>query len=139
MLVMPRLPGKITVLGAISRKGNVITQVIENADTETLQGFVKKTVSKDVELVSTDEHSGHRNLSAEGYNHEAVTHSAGEYVRGNVHTGSIDSFWALLKRGIIGTFHHVGKDYLPMYVNEFAFRHNPRNDREIFDRVLSSC
>ena len=113
--------GKIPVIGAISRKGNVVCQMIENTDTETLSRFVKKTVSKNAELVATDEHSGYRLLNAEGYNHEVVAHSQGEYVRGVIHTGSIDSFWALLKRGIMGSFHHVSKKYLPLYINEFQF------------------
>ena len=63
----------------------------------------------------------------------------GEYVRGAVHTGSIDSFWALLKRGIIGTFHKVSTDYLPLYVNEFSFRFNNRDNADIFDLVVAQA
>jgi transposase-like protein len=59
---------------------------------------------------------------------DSINHSAHEYVRGLVHTASIDSFWSLLKRGIMGNFHHVSKKYLPMYVNEFAWRHNQRKN-----------
>lgn len=131
--------GKVAVIGAISRKGNVVAQVIENADTETLQGFVKEAVSDKVSLVATDEHSGYRHLTGEGFPHKSVNHTQGEYVRGTVHTQNIDGFWSLLKRGIIGSFHHVSKDYLPLYVNEFAFRHNFRKDPDMFDQVISSC
>ena len=65
---------------------------------------------------------------AAGYRHETVRHSRGEYVRGQVHTQSIESFWALLKRGLLGTFHHVSRRYLPLYLSEFTFRYTYRTD-----------
>jgi transposase-like protein len=115
---------KIPVIGAISRKGNVVCQMIEHADAKTLNGFVRKVVSDKVDLVATDEWQGYRYLNALGFPHDTVTHSAGEYVRGEVQTANIDSFWSLLKRGVIGTYHHVSKKYLPLYLAEFQFRHN---------------
>jgi hypothetical protein len=60
-------------------------------------------------MVATDEHKGYHYLNAIGYPHETVNHGAGEYVRGEVHTANPDSFWALLKRGIVGTYHNVSK------------------------------
>lgn len=129
--------GKVAVIGAISRKRNVVAQVIEKTDTETLQGFVQETVSDKVSLVATDEHSGYRNLTKEGYPHESVAHGQGEYVRGNVHTANIDGFWSLIKRGIIGSFHHVSTKYLPLYVDEFAFRHNNRKNPGIFGEIVA--
>ena len=131
--------GKIPVVGAISRKGNVVCKMIENADTETLTKFVRKTVSDKVELVATDEHSGYRYLKYAPLPHFTVSHSDGEYVRGEIHTQSIDSFWALLKRGIIGTYHNVSKKYLPLYLNEFQWRFNHRKDKDIFIATLRGC
>jgi hypothetical protein len=93
--------GKMTVIGAIARKGNVVCQMIERADTKTLDKFVRETVSEKVDLVATDEASGYRQLS-DGYRHFTVGHGYGEYVRGNVHTNNIESFWSLLKRGVMG-------------------------------------
>ena len=61
--------------------------------------------------------------------HETVNHNEGEYVRGNVHTANLDSFWSLLKRGIMGTFHKVSASHLPLYLNEFSWRHNHRKNR----------
>src|SRR5450759_58086 len=98
--------GKVAVIGAISRKGNVVAQVIENTDAATLTRFVKKTVSPRCSILATEEHPGYNPLDGK-YNHTSVNHSAGEYVRGAVHTGSIDGFWSLLKRGIMGTFYNV--------------------------------
>ena len=131
--------GKIPVVGAIARNGNVVCKMIENADTETLTKFVRKTVSDKVDLIATDEHSGYRYLKYAPYPHEVVKHSADEYVRGEVHTQSIDSFWALLKRGIIGTYHNVSKKYLPLYLNEFQWRFNHRKDPDIFITALRGC
>ena len=130
--------GKTPVIGAIARKGNVICQMIENTDTATLDGFVRNTVDSKVSLVATDEHSGYRLLDKD-YNHQSVKHGKGEYVRGKVHTANIDSFWSLLKRGVMGTYHHMSKKYLPLYLCEFSFRHNNRQNPAIFREVIAGC
>jgi transposase-like protein len=132
------LSGKTTVIGAISRKGNVVCQIIENTDAKTLDRFVRKAVSDRVSLVATDEHAGYRLLD-NAYPHQVVRHSGGEYVRGNVHTNNIESFWALLKRGIIGTYHNVSKKYVPLYLNEFQFRQNNRKNEDIFGEAIAGC
>src|SRR5260370_10579871 len=124
--------GKTPVIGAISRKGNVVCRMIENADKPTLDGFVRRVVSDKVDLVATDEAYGYRDLGRAGYKHEAVQHGVGEYVRGEVHMQNIDSFWSLLKRGVIGTYHHVSTKYLPLYLPEFQFRFNNRKNEGIF-------
>jgi len=101
--------GKVAVIGAIARKGSVVCQIIENTDAATLNGFVRKVVSDKVDLVATNEFAGYHYLDALGYPHETVNHKEGEYVRGEVYTANLDSFWAPLKRGIIGTYHNVSK------------------------------
>jgi hypothetical protein len=60
-------------------------------------------------------------------------------VRGEVHTQNIESFWSLLKRGIMGTYHNVSKKYLPLYLAEFSFRHNNRKNPDIFRAILAEC
>jgi transposase-like protein len=130
--------GKATVVGAIQRKGNVVARVIEHADTYTLEKFVRETVSNKVSLVATDDAGGYRRLGKE-FPHAFVRHTAGEYVIGAVHTQSIDSFWSLLKRGVIGTFHKVSAKYLPLYVAEFQFRYNNRENPDIFDAAMARC
>jgi transposase-like protein len=84
----------------------------------------------------TDDNQGYSHL---GRPHVSVNHNAGEYVRGEVHTNNIESFWALLKRGVIGTYHNISKEYLPMYLAEFQFRHNNRNNPDIFKAILAGC
>lgn len=131
---------KTPVIGAISRKGNVVCQMIERADVPTMNKFVAEAVSKDVSLVSTDEHSGYQYLKPwQGLPHETVGHRHGEYVRGEVHTNNMESFWSLLKRGIIGTYHNVSKTYLPLYLAEFQFRFNNRKNPDIFKAILAGC
>ncbi len=128
--------GKTGVIGAISRNGNVICQTMNDPEFRTYHGFVRKVVSGKVELVATDENPSYTHL---GLPHEAVLHSAGEYVRGKVHTNSIESFWALLKRGIVGNFHQVSAKYLPLYLAEFSFRHNHREDADMFGSLIAGC
>jgi transposase-like protein len=112
--------------------------VLENTDAATLNKFVRKTVSDKVDLVATDEHRGYAHLDAIGFEHEAVSHSTGEYVRGNVHTNNIESFWSLLKRGVMGSYHKVSKKYLPLYLAEFSFRHNNRKNPDMFGALIRS-
>jgi transposase-like protein len=129
---------KMAVIGAIARKGNVVCKMIEVADRMTMSQFVKETVGQGVSLVATDEATGYQKLSRT-YPHEVVNHSRGEYVRGNIHTNSIEAFWSLLKRGVVGTFHQVSKEYLPLYLAEFSYRHNNRENADIFGDVIAQC
>lgn len=127
--------GKETVVGAVERKGNVVARVIERADTDTLNKFIREAVSEKVSLIATDEHSGYRKLKK----HKTVRHSSGQYVDGVVHTQTIDGFWSLLKRGIMGSFHKVSRKYLPLYVAEFEFRYNNRDNTDIFSAAIARC
>jgi transposase-like protein len=90
-----------------------------------------------VKLVATDEHSGYRLLGAY-IDHRVVRHGQGEYVVGTTHVNSIDSFWSLFKRGIIGSYHKVSKQYVPLYVNEFAWRFNNRKNPAMFADLIQS-
>jgi transposase-like protein len=129
--------GKTPIIGAISRKGNVVCKMIERADMPTMHRFVAQTISRKVELVATDEHSGYQYLDRwQGLPHQTIRHGQGEYVHGVVHTNNIESFWSLLKRGIIGTYHNVSKKYLPLYLAEFSFRFNNRHNPDIFGAAI---
>lgn len=114
--------GKVAVVGAIARKGTVVAKVVERTDTATLDGFVRQVVDTDkVDLVATDEHLGYRMLSRGDapLPRESASHGRGEYVCGVITYSNIESFRSLLKRGVMGTYHHVSKDYLPLYLNDF--------------------
>ena len=114
--------GKTPVVGAKQRQGRIKAQPVRNADKATLQGFVTKSVTPGT-TVYTDDHAAYRNLPLP---HKAVKHSLGKYVDGPAHTNSIESFWSMLKRGIMGTYHHVSAKHLRRYVTEFAGRANVR-------------
>lgn len=111
--------GKTTVAGAVERAGRIKTAVIEGTDKEQLGKFITENVNPDSTLY-TDGHPSYAHI--EGYKHESVNHSVGEYVRGKAHTGTIDSFWALLKRGHYGIFHHFSAKHLHRYLAEFETR-----------------
>jgi transposase-like protein len=131
--------GKTGVIGAISRKGHVVCRIIERTDERTLASFVDETVSQSVRLLATDEYNAYGTLAEGGYAHKTVHHGRREYVRGLVHTNSMESFWSLLKRGVMGTYHNVSKKYLPLYLNEFTFRHNNRKNADMFGAAIASC
>jgi IS1 family transposase/transposase-like protein len=133
-----QLSNKFIVIGAVKRKANVIARVIESTDTATFDRFVRETVSDKVSLLTTDEHSGYRHLAAD-YPHKFIRHGAGQYVIGAVHTNTIEGFWSILKRGVVGTFHKVSKKYLPLYVAEFQFRYNNRMNADIFSAAIEGC
>lgn len=84
----------------------------------------------------TDESNLYSNLQRRGFEHQIVIHSDKEWVRGDVHTQSIDGFWSLLKRGLIGSFHQVSIKHLHRYITEFQFRFNSRETQEIFAAVI---
>lgn len=121
----PGTSGKTAVIGAIKRGGNAVAIVVKNTNTLTLDSFAHAVVSPSANSVSTDEHSGYRNLGRT-FNHGVVRHSAGEYTNGKFHTNGIEGFWSLLKRQIIGIHHHVSEKHLHRYVSESAWRFNLR-------------
>ena len=84
----------------------------------------------------TDENQGYSHL---GMEHHTVNHGRGQYVRGQYHTNNIESFWYLLKRGVAGTYQYVSNQYLPLYLNEFQFRFNNRDNEDIFGEAIAGC
>jgi hypothetical protein len=129
---------KIPVVGAVKRKGNVVARVIAGTTRETLEKFIQETVSTKVSLLCTDSYAGYSRVGHK-YNHGVVDHSAGQHVIGAIHTNTIEGFWSILKRGIMGSYHKVSQKYLPLYVAEFQFRYNNRMNEDIFGAAISRC
>jgi IS1 family transposase len=96
--------GKTPIVGAVSRKGNVVARVVANVQAATLNAFVREAVSHKVSLLCTDQWAGYKRLGKE-YPHGVVDHSKGQYVIGAIHTQTIEGFWSIFKRGVVGTFH----------------------------------
>jgi len=131
---------KTPVMGAIERGGDAVAVVLPKANKDHMHAFIRATVDPDAEMLVTDAHPAYRRHL--GYaRHEIVNHQRGEYKRGDAHTNSIESVWALLKRQIIGTHHWVSPKHLEKYVQEMTWRFNRRGmsaqDRmnDLFDDV----
>lgn len=86
-------------------------------------------------MITKEEFSGYNGVSRSGFQHRKVDHTR-EFAVGEIHTNSIESFWSVLKRGIVGIYHHVSTKYLQFYVNEFAFRWNNREIEDMFGLVV---
>jgi transposase-like protein len=123
---------KTIVVGALQRGGNIVLQVVRGRDRETLHGFIRENVSGDVEAIYTDEWEAYRGIADGDTEHETVKHSEGEYVRGDVHTNSLENVWSLLKRSIIGSYHQVSTKHLDAYLDELEFRFNNRENPFMF-------
>jgi hypothetical protein len=131
--------GKVPVIGAVRRKGNVIARVLGSAATgDSILTFVTEAVSDKVSLLATDAWPGYKGLPT-AYPHASVDHHRHQYVVGAVHTNTIEGFWSIFKRGVVGTFHKVSAKYLPLYVAEFQFRYNNRSNVDIFGAVIGGC
>lgn len=128
---------KTTVIGLLQRDGRVIAKKVKDRSGKTLHSFIKQNVKIGSEL-KTDEWTGYNGL-AKDYLHYAINHGTGEYVNGDTHTNTLEGFWALLKRGVVGQFHYVTEKYLNSYINEFCFRYNNRDNKGIFDLTLQKA
>lgn len=117
--------GKSVIVGAVQRGGRVAASVVGNLSAETVRPFIEKHVKQGAALM-TDEFTTYRK-TRKGYVHRAINHSLGKYVRGKVHTNTIEGFWSQLKRSLSGTYHAVSPKYLQQYVNEFAYRYSKRD------------
>jgi hypothetical protein len=130
--------GKTPVVGAVSRKGNVMARVVANVRASTLEALVREAVSHKVSLLCTDQWVGYKHLGKE-FPHGVVDHAKGQYVVGAVHTQTIEGFWSIFKRGVMGTFHKMSAKYMPLYVAEFQFRYNNRMNEDIFGTAIAGC
>lgn len=127
---------KSVVFGVLERGGDVVTRHVIDRTAKTLVPHVVNFVKKG-SRVHTDELSSYRSLTERhGYDHETVDHSAKEYVRGDVHTNGIESFWSSVKRGINGTYVWVSKKHLQTYLREFEYRHNLRQQPALMFELL---
>ena len=116
--------GKTAIVGIKDRASNKVrAKVVERTDAETLQGFVVEHTAPGAQ-VYTDEAKAYKVMP---FDHEAVKHSVSEYVRAQAHTNGVESFWATLKRVHKGVFHKMSPKHLNRYVQEFAGKHNLRD------------
>ena len=129
--------GKVAIVGLRERGGRTVAKPVAAVDALALQSAVHDHVELG-SVLHTDEHAGYRGLGEVFFEHDTVNHGAGEYSRNGVTTNSIESVWAVLKRGLHGVYHHASEKHLARYVNEFTFRLNDGNvKRHTLDRLAS--
>lgn len=128
--------GKTIVAGTLQRDGKVKAQKVKDRSAKSLHAVVKKNVAKGSQLM-TDEWKAYNGLCLL-YGHQVVNHAMSEYVNGACHTNTLEGFWSLLKRGVIGQYHYVTAKHLNKYIDEFCFRYNSRknNANDVFAGVL---
>ena len=128
---------KMKIFSMVERGGNVRSFHVDKVNSLTVKGHLVRNVHKDTRLM-TDEAMFYRQTGKGFQSHEAVNHSEYEYVRGDVTTNTAESFFALVKRSLIGTYHHVGEQHLHRYMQEFDFRYNQRkvSDAQRADAAL---
>jgi transposase-like protein len=128
------------ILGAVERDGKVRLRVERRGATGTskdVHGFLAGAVSDDAEAIYTDGLLSYQGIGDENTRHEWVDHSADEWVRGDVHTQTIEGVWSLFKRSIIGSYHHLSVKHLAAYVDEMEWRYNNRENPYLFrDTIL---
>lgn len=116
---------KQPVMAMVERGGRVRSKVIADVTAKTLKGAIREHVDTQARIM-TDENSAYVGLAKEYASHDSTTHSKREYVRGDVHSNTAESVFALFKRGVYGIYHNISKTHLHRYLGEFDFRWNTR-------------
>ena len=132
--VGPKAKRKTPVVALIERHGQARVKMIASVTQKNLGAALCECVSQEA-VVNTDEHPGYKSPLKHWKEHQTVNHSRGEYQRQNqdgsrASTNTAESFFSLIKRAIIGAWHHISREHLPRYANEFAFRWNTRRDSD---------
>lgn len=129
---------KSAVAGVVQRGGELRAKKVADTSGYNLKTFVFKNVEFGSNL-NTDEWWGYKGLAA-AFKHNVIKHNEGEYVSGDTHTNTLEGFWSLLKRGVVGIYHSMSDKHLQLYIDEFVFRYNTRNtsESERFDIMLNN-
>lgn len=131
---------KNKVLSLVERGGKVRSFHVPAVNAKTLAPILREQIAKDARLM-TDEAFQYIKVGREFASHGVVHHGIGEYVRGDIHSNTVEGYFSVFKRGLMGTFHHVSPEHLKRYLCEFDFRYNYRiaagySDRERADMTL---
>lgn len=132
---------KQPVFGMLQRNGKIVAKKVKDAKSKTLLSIISRHVDSGSEIMS-DQWVAYKRLSSK-FVHLIVDHSKGEYVSEKCHVNTIEGFWSLFKRGIVGQYHHISNTYIDMYLDEFSFRYSNRNNPSMFnltiERALGVC
>lgn len=123
---------KSKVLSLVERGGRVRSFHVPNVTAATLKPYLKAQIDAESRLM-TDEASQYTLVGREFSDHGVVSHGIGEYVRGDIHTNTVEGYFAIFKRGVKGTYHHISSAHLKRYLCEFDFRYNYRSSLDVTD------
>ncbi len=127
---------KTVVVGAVERGGEVRLRVTRGRDRGTLTRFLNEVVADDAKAIYTDDWVGYKGIGDHNTEHRAINHTAKEWVRGDVHTNTVESVWSLFKRSVVGSYHQVSVKHLPAYLDEQEWRFNNRDNPYLFRDTL---
>lgn len=130
------LQNKTAVAGIIERGGNVRMQKIDDATRKTLHAFIKGHIHPNTKLIVTDEWPSYKGIADHNTRHEVINHRLKEYVRGDIHTNSIENVWSLLKRSVAGSYHKISEKHIDRYLDELEWRFNNRENPYLFRDTL---
>ncbi len=128
--------GKTLIVGAIQRDGEVRLSVVKDRTRMSLHAFINQHVDDKAERIITDEWPSYRGIADHDTSHETVNHSAREYVRGDIHTNTVENIWSLFKRSVVGSYHHLSAKHLDAYLDELEWRFNNRKNPWLFRDTL---
>lgn len=128
---------KIAVVGILERGGKIRAGKVKDVSSRTLKTLITENV-KPGSKIMTDEFKSYNGLEKK-FVHSIVSHGIGNYVNGEAHTNTIEGFWSLLKRGIVGQYHYVTAKHIDKYITEFCFRYNNRDNENIFELTLGKA
>ena len=123
------------ILGILQRQGKVIAAPLEKANGESIKPIIEKTVDKEAVII-TDGFGAYAGLHKEYKDHQIVNHEKDEFVRGKYHTNSIEGFWSIVKRAIIGQYHRISDRYLNLYLDECSYKFNNKANGNLFEHFL---
>lgn len=129
--------GKEIVFALVERQGKVRSRTVPEVAAKTLRPIMVQQIAEDTALM-TDDAGQYRHMAKDFPRHQVVNHGIREYVRGDAHTNTVEGYFSVLKRGIVGTYHHVSPQHLKRYLGEFDFRYNERSALGVTDSERAS-
>jgi len=130
------MQNKSIIAGIIERGGDVRLSRISKSDKKTLHAFIKGYTHPKTKLVITDENPSYKGIADHDTAHQTVNHNQKEYVRGDIHTNTIENVWSLLKRSVAGSYHKISDKHIDRYLDELEWRFNNRENPYLFRDTL---
>jgi len=129
---------KTTIVGAVERGGEIRLRMVAGRDRGTISRFLGEVVADRAQAIYTDDWVGYKGIGDVDTKHRVVNHAHKEWVRGDVHTNTVENVWSLFKRSVIGSYHQVSVKHLPAYLDELEWRYNNRDSRYLFRDTVTA-